>query len=66
MLAAFRRASAGRVLIDGADPYENAGLTEQICFVRDRLDAVDSDRVAGVLAWPGRFGRTGTRSTPST
>jgi ABC-2 type transport system ATP-binding protein len=49
VLAAFRRASAGRVLVEGASPFENAGIAERICFVRDRLDAQDSERVRAVL-----------------
>lgn len=48
-VAAFRRATSGAVLVDGAEPFENAALTRQICFVRDRVDAQDSDSVRKVL-----------------
>ena len=49
VLAAFRRPSAGRVLIDGADPYENPGIVERICFVGQRLIGQDDDSVKTVL-----------------
>jgi ABC-2 type transport system ATP-binding protein len=48
-VSAFRRATSGAVLVDGAEPFENAALTRQICFVRDRVDAQDSDCARGVL-----------------
>lgn len=49
VLAAFRKATSGEVLIDGENPFENPRITEQICFVRDRLDAQDDDRVETAL-----------------
>lgn len=49
MLAAFRRPTSGAVAVDGADPFENAALTRQICFARDRVDGQDTDRVRWVL-----------------
>jgi ABC-2 type transport system ATP-binding protein len=49
VLAAFRRASAGEVRVGGDDPYENAKITRDVCFVRDRLDGQDTDRVNAVL-----------------
>ena len=49
VLAAFRRPSAGRVLIDGADPYENPRIVERICFVGQRLIGQDDDSVKTVL-----------------
>jgi ABC-2 type transport system ATP-binding protein len=49
VLAAFRRPSAGQVLIDGADPYENPGIVERICFVGQRLIGQDDDSVKTVL-----------------
>jgi ABC-2 type transport system ATP-binding protein len=48
-VAAFRKATSGAVLVDGAEPFENAELTRQICFVRDRVDAQDTDQVRAVL-----------------
>jgi ABC-2 type transport system ATP-binding protein len=49
VLAAFRKASAGRVLVDGGHPFEHPTLTRDICFVRDKVDAEDSDKVRRVL-----------------
>jgi ABC-2 type transport system ATP-binding protein len=49
VLSAFRKASAGKVLIDGENPYENPRITREISFIRDRLDAPDTERVANVL-----------------
>ncbi len=49
VVSAFRRATGGAVLVDGAEPFENAALTRQICFVRDRVDAQDTDYVRNVL-----------------
>jgi len=49
VLAAFRRANAGTVRVDGEDPFEHPTLTRDICFVRDRVDAEDTDRVRRVL-----------------
>ncbi|MDP9797204.1 ABC-2 type transport system ATP-binding protein [Catenuloplanes nepalensis] len=49
VLAAFRRASAGTVLVDGEDPFENARVTRQVCLIRDNVDAEDTDRVSTVL-----------------
>lgn len=49
VLAAFRKASGGEVLVNGENPFENARITERICFVRDRLDAQDDDQVQTVL-----------------
>lgn len=45
-VAAFRKAASGTVLVDGAEPFENAAVTRQVCFVRDRVDAQDTDRVS--------------------
>jgi ABC-2 type transport system ATP-binding protein len=49
IVSAFRRATSGAVRVDGAEPFENAAITRQICFVRDRVDAQDSDCVRKVL-----------------
>ncbi|MDG4764250.1 ABC transporter ATP-binding protein [Solwaraspora sp. WMMD406] len=49
VLSAFRRATSGTVRIGGADPYENAAIMSQIAFVRDRVDAQDTDRVGCIL-----------------
>jgi ABC-2 type transport system ATP-binding protein len=49
VLAAFRRATEGEVLVDGENPFEHSRLTRDICFVRDRIDAEDTDRVRRAL-----------------
>ncbi|MDQ7905597.1 ABC transporter ATP-binding protein [Phytohabitans sp. ZYX-F-186] len=48
-VSAFRKATSGAVLVGGAEPFENAALTRQICFVRDRVDAQDGDCARGVF-----------------
>lgn len=56
-LAAFRRPSGGRVLVDGEEPFENARVMAGICLVREGGDLLD-DRVDAVLRYAAR-----TRST---
>jgi ABC-2 type transport system ATP-binding protein len=55
VLAAFRRASSGKVRIDGEDPYENERLTRQICLIRESGDIFDSERCSRVLALSRRL-----------
>ena len=52
-LASFRRPSAGTVRVDGADAFENPVVMRQTCFIRDTLDANDSDRVRHLLRLAG-------------
>ncbi len=40
VLAAFRRADAGDVLVGGQDPWENPAVTEQVCLVRESGDVL--------------------------
>jgi len=49
VIAAFRRADDGGVIVDGEDPFEHPTLTRDIAFVRDRIDAEDTDSVRRVL-----------------
>lgn len=49
LLAAFRKATEGSVLVDGQDPFENPAVCSQICLVREAGDVIASDRVANVL-----------------
>ncbi|GIH08797.1 ABC transporter [Rhizocola hellebori] len=49
VLAAFRRPTSGEVLINGAEPFENAGVVSQICLIRESGDVYDNERVASVL-----------------
>jgi ABC-2 type transport system ATP-binding protein len=37
-IAAFRRPNAGTVLVDGADPWENAPVMAQTCLIRESGD----------------------------
>lgn len=43
IMTAFRKPSAGAVLIDGAPLWENPDLTQQIAFIREGGDTVESD-----------------------
>ncbi len=58
VLAAFRRQTGGRVLIDGAEPFENAAMVRQICLIRESGDVYDTDRVRGVLRTAGQLRST--------
>jgi ABC-2 type transport system ATP-binding protein len=55
VLASYRRASAGTVTVDGADPFENAALMRDTAFIRDVLDVNDQDRISRVLDFAGRL-----------
>lgn len=49
VMAAFRRATSGQVLVDGVEPFENANVVSQICLIRESGDVYDSERVSTVL-----------------
>lgn len=50
VLAGFRKASAGRVLVDGEPVFENARAMERICLIREGGDTVEgSERVRSAL-----------------
>ncbi|GIH26727.1 ABC transporter [Acrocarpospora phusangensis] len=49
VLAAFRRPTAGEVLIDGAPVFENAAVTRRISLIRDVGETVDVGTVEDVL-----------------
>jgi ABC-2 type transport system ATP-binding protein len=53
VLAAYRRPTGGRVLIDGEDPYENARLMSEVCLVRASGDFEPSMTVAETLEIAG-------------
>lgn len=42
LLAAFRKANEGDVLVAGQPVFENANMVRQICLIRDKLD-IDTD-----------------------
>lgn len=50
VLAAFRRATAGTVRVDGEDPFENERITRQICLIREGGDMFVAERGDRVLA----------------
>ena len=50
-LASFRRPSTGTVRLDGAVAFENPAVMRATCFIRDALDAHDSDCVRKVLCF---------------
>lgn len=43
MLAAFRRPSAGEVLVEGVPVFENRDVTSRICLIRETADTVEHD-----------------------
>lgn len=49
VISAFRKASGGEVRVNGADPFENAAVVRDICFIRDRVDVSDDERVRAAL-----------------
>jgi ABC-2 type transport system ATP-binding protein len=51
VLAGLRRPTAGRVLIDGEDPFENARVMAGTCLIRESGDVIGTDRVARVLEY---------------
>jgi ABC-2 type transport system ATP-binding protein len=55
VLASYRKASAGSVTVDGADPFENAAIVRQTTFIRDTLDVIQQDRISKVLDFTARM-----------
>ncbi|HEU5473710.1 MAG TPA: ABC transporter ATP-binding protein [Actinophytocola sp.] len=67
VLAAFRKASAGTVLIDGQPVWENPAITRQVCLIRTNVDTLGStDRISAALdftawhrpSWDAEFAAT--------
>ena len=54
-LAAFRRPSGGRILVNGVEPFENADVVRDIAFIRQGVDATQSDKVRDVLSLAARL-----------
>lgn len=50
-LAAFRRPTEGRVLVDGEDPWENLRVTQGVCLVRESGDVLTDLRMRDNLAY---------------
>lgn len=56
LIAAYRRAVAGTILVDGRAPWENEELTQDICLIRESSDlVVDGENVKGSLRRSRRF-----------
>ncbi|MEV4638606.1 ABC transporter ATP-binding protein [Actinoplanes sp. NPDC049548] len=55
VLAAYRKADGGSVLVDGEDPFENPRTMRDTVFIRDTLDVADSDRIGRVLDFHARL-----------
>jgi ABC-2 type transport system ATP-binding protein len=54
-LASFRRPTAGTVVVDGAEAFENPAVTRATCFVGDTLDVLGQERVCQVLGLASRL-----------
>ncbi|GAA0458589.1 ABC transporter [Paractinoplanes deccanensis] len=54
-IASYRKPSAGVVLIDGEEAYENPRVARRTCFIRDTLDLSDSDRLRSALDLAARL-----------
>ncbi|HEX5167349.1 MAG TPA: ATP-binding cassette domain-containing protein, partial [Thermomicrobiales bacterium] len=52
VLAAFRKADAGEVLVGGEPVFENPAITEQICLIRESVDVFErSATIESVLGF---------------
>lgn len=49
VLAAFRKATSGAVLINGQPPFENDAVVRDICLIRESGDVYDGERVGCML-----------------
>lgn len=55
LIASYRRPTTGGVQVAGRDPFENAELMEQICFIRERGDVLDDEKVADNFEFVARL-----------
>lgn len=46
LIASLRRPTAGQVLVDGQDPFENETLMERICLIRESGDVLADESIA--------------------
>jgi ABC-2 type transport system ATP-binding protein len=52
VLAAFRKASAGSVLIDGQPVFENPRITREVCLIRTGVDTMEqSNRIETAMSF---------------
>jgi ABC-2 type transport system ATP-binding protein len=52
-LASYRKPSAGTILVDGAEAFENPRVMRATSFIRDTVDALDQDRIHRILCFAG-------------
>ena len=51
VIASLRRPSAGHVLVDGRDPYEDEQLMEQVCLIRESGDVLAEEKLKVTLKY---------------
>ena len=51
VIASLRRPSAGLVLVDGRDPYEDEQLMEQVCLIRESGDVLAEEKLKVTLKY---------------
>ena len=45
LIAGFRKVQQGSILVDGVSPWENAAVTERVCFMRDTGGVSEDDKI---------------------
>ena len=48
-VASLLRPTSGQVLVDGRDPYEDDGLMEQVCLIRESGDVLPDEKIRVTL-----------------
>lgn len=51
VMAAFRKATSGQVVVDGEEPWENLNIVPRVCLIREGGDFVSSDTCRDVLSF---------------
>lgn len=55
LLASFREPTSGKILINGEEPYENASVMEQVCFIYEKDYKDESEDVSTLLETAERY-----------
>ena len=55
VIAAFRQATSGQVLVGGQPPFENAAVMRQMCLIRESGDVYEGERISTVLRVAGEL-----------
>jgi len=55
VLAGFRKASGGTVLIDGQPVFEHPRITRQVCLIRETGDTGDRDERVSEARWDADY-----------